>query len=308
VAEPLVYLNGLMLPSYEAHLAVFDMGIVMGATVVEQSRTFEQKLFRLDDHLDRLFGSLEIAGLQIRLSKKELVAISEELVAHNSRFLAPGDDLGLIHFVTAGQHAVYAGGPVRTSATVCAHTFPLPFHLWAKKMESGAHLITPSIRQVPAECYDPHMKCRSRMHYFLAEKEVQAIDPESSALLLDLDGHVAETSAANFMIVAEDIILSPPLGNILDGISRKTVVELAEQSGISMVEKEIGLDDVARAGEAFLSSTGFCLMPVTKVNDFTIGDGKPGRVFRRLADAWSRRVGLDILTQIKEVAKCRPRS
>src|SRR5207302_1719962 len=127
--------------------------------------------------------SLQLARMAIRLTRKELLAISEELISHNGRLFAAEDDLGLIHFVTAGQHVAYAAGAARVTPTICAHTFPLPFDLWAKKLENGTHLVTPTVRQAPPECYHPQMKCRSRMHYFLGEKEAQAIDPDASALL-----------------------------------------------------------------------------------------------------------------------------
>jgi branched-chain amino acid aminotransferase len=301
VIEPLVYLNGRMVPASQAHLAIFDMGVVMGATVTEQTRTFRKKLFRLEDHLDRLFHSLHIARIDINLTREELMEISEELVAQNGPLLQEWDDLGLIHFVTAGELATYAGmagRSARLTPTVCAHTFSLPFQLWAKKMQYGTHLITPSIHQVPPQCYDPQLKCRSRMHYYLAEKEVQSADPEASALLLDLDGNVTETSAANFLMVEKGGIISPALAKILPGISRATVIELAAVLGIPFVEKDIHPGLIAEADEAFLSSTGFCLLPVTKINHVPIGDGKPGPVFGRLLQAWSQRIGVDIADQI----------
>jgi branched-chain amino acid aminotransferase len=308
VSGPLVYLNGLMVPAYEAHLAIYDLGVVMGAIVTEQTRTFRKKPFRLEEHVERLIRSLQLARIEIRLGKKELLAISEKLISHNGSLLAAEDDLGLIHFVTAGQHAAYGGEAARTTPTICAHTFPLPFERWARKMESGVHLITPAVRQLPPECLHPHMKCRSRMHYFLAEKEVQANDPDAWALLLDQDGNVTETNAANFLMMKNGVLISPPLAKILDGISRRTAIELARHAGIVFTEKDIRLDDISNAEEAFLSSTGFCLMPVTKVNGVTVGDGKPGPIFHRLIELWSKNVGVDIWNQITQRAKSLPRS
>jgi branched-subunit amino acid aminotransferase/4-amino-4-deoxychorismate lyase len=306
VPEPLVYLNGRMVPASEAHLAIFDAGVVLGATVTEMTRTFRKKLYRLDDHLDRLFRSLRYTRMDIGLSKRDLAAVSQELVAHNARLLDETDELGLIHFVTAGEYPTYAGmagRPARTTPTVCAHTFPLPFELWAKKMETGAHLVTPSIRHVPPQCYDPKMKYRSRMHYFLADQEARLVDPDASALLLDLDGNVTETSGANFLMVERGTIVSPTLVNTLPGISRATVIELAEELGIPFVERDIQVFSVINADEAFLASTPYCLLPVTRINGLPIGDGKPGPVYRRLLEAWSRQVGLDIEKQILEGAR-----
>ncbi len=178
--EQWIYLNGRFLAASAAHLAVWDSGIVQGATVAEMTRTFRKQLFRLDDHLDRLFRALQVTHMDIGVSKAELADISRELLAHNGRLLDDNAELGLVHFVTAGEYAVYAiGRPPRRQPTVCIHTFELPFAAWAARMKQGAHLLTPSIRQVPPQCWDARMKCRSRMHYYLAEKEVQRIDPEA---------------------------------------------------------------------------------------------------------------------------------
>ena len=303
--EPLVFLTGKLVPASEAHLAIFDAGIVLGATVTEMTRTFRHEPYRLDDHLDRLFRSLKYTRMDIGMTKAQLASVSRELVAHNARFIDADDELGLIHFVTAGEFPVYAGSAgrtARTTPTVCAHTFPMPFELWASKLDSGSHLVTPSIRHVPPQCYDPKMKYRSRMHYYLADKEAQLVDPDASALLLDLNGNVTETSGANFLIVERGMIVSPTLVNTLPGISRATVIELAAKLGIRFVERDIQVHTVMNADEAFTATTPYCLMPVTKINGVPIGDGRPGPVWRRLLAAWSEQVGVNIERQIREGA------
>ena len=304
MSEPLVFLNTQMVPASQAHIAIYDAGIVLGATVTEQTRTFHKRPWRLDDHLARLFRSLRYMHLDIGLSKERLDCISHELIEHNARLLDDSGELGLIHFVTAGEHPTYAamsGRPARTTPTVCVHTFPLPFELWAKKMLSGAHLITPSIRHVPPQCYDPKVKYRSRMHFYLADQEARRLDPEASALLLDLAGNVTETSTANFLIVERGSILSPTTVNTLSGVSRAMVVELAGKLGIPFVERDLQIYNAMNADEAFLTSTPYCLMPVTKINGTPINDGKPGTVTRCLLTAWSAEVGLDIEKQIQSV-------
>ncbi len=306
--EPLVYLNGHRVPASEAHLAIYDAGVVLGATVTEQARTFHQKPWRLSEHLDRLFRSLRYTRMDIGLSKDQLTALSEELVAHNARLLSEEDELGVIQFVTAGEYPTYAGlsgRPARTTPTVCVHTFPLPFELWAQKMRTGQHLVTPSIRHVPPQCYDPKMKYRSRMHYYLADQEARLVDPEAVALLLDLSGNVTETGGANFLLVERGVIISPTTVNTLPGVSRAMVIELAGKLGIPFVERDLQVYNVLNADEAFTASTPYCLMPVTKVNGVPIGDGQPGPVFRRLLDAWSAEVGLDIERQIQDGARRR---
>jgi branched-subunit amino acid aminotransferase/4-amino-4-deoxychorismate lyase len=304
-AEPLVFLNGQTMPASEAHLAIFDAGIVLGATVTEMTRTFRQRPWRLRDHLERLFRSLRYTRMDIGTALEQFLQISEELVSHNARLIGKDDELGLIHFVTAGEYSTYATRPARKTPTVCAHTFVLPFELWAKKMRTGTHVVTPSIRHVPPQCYDPKMKYRSRMHYFLADQEARLVDPEAVALLLDLDGNVTETSGANFLIVEKGTIVSPTTVNTLPGISRAMVIELAAKLGISFIERDLQLYNVMNAEEALLTSTPYCVMPVTKINGAAIGTGAPGPMCRRLLAEWSEAVGVDIECQIQEGARRR---
>jgi branched-subunit amino acid aminotransferase/4-amino-4-deoxychorismate lyase len=308
MAEPLVYLRGEMVPASQAHLAIFDAGIVLGATVTEMTRTFKHEPYRLDEHMDRLFRSLKYTRMDIGMSKAELAKVSRELVANNLKCAHPDDELGLIHFVTAGEFPVYAGSAgrsARLTPTVCAHTFPMPFELWAPKLDTGIHLVTPSIRHVPPQCYDPKMKYRSRMHYYLADKEAQLVDPDASALLLDLNGNVTETGGANFLIVENGAIVSPTLTNTLPGLSRQTVIELSEKLGIPFVVKDFQVHSVISADEALTATTPYCLMPVTKINGLPIGDGKPGPVWKRLMAAWSELVGVNIEQQMRDIAKRR---
>lgn len=307
MTEPHVYLNGRMLPASEARLDIFDAGIVLGATVTEMMRTFQHHLFRLEEHLHRLERSLRYVRFDTGLNRDEFAAICQNLVAHNRTLIHPEDDLGLVVFITAGTLSMYAGSAGTTfGPTVCAHTFPLPFELWAEKLRHGVHLAIPSIRHVPPQCINPNMKCRSRMHYYLADQEARLVDPQAQALLLDLDGNVAETSNANFLMVEDGTIVSPSLRNTLPGISRQMVVELAAELGIDFVERDFQPFHAVNAEECLIASTPVCLLPVTRINKQPIGDGLPGPVFAQLQQAWSKRVGLDIGRQLLEGASRRP--
>ncbi|MCX7422206.1 MAG: aminotransferase class IV [Planctomycetia bacterium] len=300
MTEPLVSLNGQLLPATQARLNIYDAGVVFGATVTEMTRTFRHQPFRLEDHVARLFRSLKSTQMDIGMSPEELITRSLELLSHNAGLIPADDELGLIQFVTAGEYGSYVASRdvvVRSGPTVCIHTFPLPFALWAKRMQSGAHVVTPTIRHVPPQCYDPSTKNRSRLHYYLADQEARQTDPRAIALLLDIDGNVAETSGANFLIVERGTIVSPTERNTLPGVSRTTVFDLATRLGIPFVERDFQPEAVLSADEAFLSGTSICLCPVTKINGQIIGGGEPGSVYRRLISAWSEMVGVDITGQ-----------
>jgi len=280
----------------------------MGTTVAEQLRTFAGELFRLDDHLDRLQQSLQVVGVELEMTLDELGKIGRELAARNHRLLAPGDDLGLAIVVTPGPYPAYCTSTSTTSVPatpmVCLHTYPLPFRLWVQQYGRGQSLVTTDIRQVSSKCWPPELKCRSRMHYYLADRNAAAIEPGARALLLDDDGLVTEGSTANILVFRSDEgLISPPSAKILHGISLAEAFELAETLGINVVQRDLTPDDVASADEVLLGSTPLCLLPVTRFNGRPIGDGKPGNVFRQLLDAWSAAVGVDIVAQAEQFAE-----
>jgi branched-chain amino acid aminotransferase len=299
--EPVVYLNDTFLPASQAKLNIYDLGIVLGATLTEMTRTFDHQPFRAEDHIARLYRSLKFAGITVPQSPEEMLRLTYELAKTNCRLIGPDDDLGIVHFVTPGENALYAGsaaasGPSRP--TVCIHSFPLRFELWRHLFVGGAHVVTPSIRHIPPQCLDPKMKNRSRLHWFIAERQAQIVDPRAITLLLDLEGNVTECSGSNFVIVNGDTIVSPSRRNILWGISLETVRELAPAIGMEFVEKDFQPFDVVNADEAWITTTPYCVAPCTKINGIAIGDGRPGPSFRKMQAAWSDRVGKDIGTQI----------
>ena len=306
MSETVVYLNGQVIPESEAHISIYDMAVVLGATVTEMTRTFKHKPFRLSDHVDRLFKSLRYTGIDIGMTKQELIDATLQVVDHNVQLVDKADEIGIVHFITGGEFHEYvgsAGRAPRVEPTVCVHTFPIPYHYFAEKLQNGAHAVTPSIRKIPSQCVDPRIKCRSRMNFFLAEREVRLVDPDGICLMLDLDGNVTEGTGSNFFIVEREKLVSPPRDIILWGISRQTVIELADELNLPVEERLFQVHDVMNADEAFSTTTPYCMCPVTRINGVPIGDGKPGPVFHRLVEAWGQKVGVDIVEQMVEGAE-----
>jgi branched-subunit amino acid aminotransferase/4-amino-4-deoxychorismate lyase len=249
--------------------------------------------------LARLEQSLRIAGIGLQRSRSELAAIAEELVLRNHPLLTPGSDLGLSVFVTPGPYATYAGsGPAEP--TVCLHTYPLPFGLWAQKYRTGQALVTTDVQQVPAACWAPALKCRSRMHFYLADRKAGRTEGGARALLLDRDGFVTEASTANVLVYTRgEGLLTPPRDAVLSGISLAVIAGLAREVGIPLSHRKLLPAEVAGAEEVLLTSTPWCLLPVTRFNGRPVGEGVPGPVFARLLGAWSAAVGVDIAGQAR---------
>ncbi len=301
MSESLVFLNDRFLPASQAKLNIYDLGIVLGATLTEMTRTFRHRPFRAEDHVARLYRSLKFSGITVPLSPQEMLARTNELAEANCRLIGPGEDLGIVHFVTPGENALYAGsagaaGPLKP--TICIHSFPLRFEMWRHLFTEGAHVVTPSIRHIPPQCIDPKMKNRSRLHWWLADRQSQVVDPRAISLLLDLDGNVTECAGSNFVIVKGRTILSPTPRNILQGISLQTIHELAGDIAMEFVERDFQTYDVVNADEAWLTTTPYCMAPCTRINGIPVGDGRPGPWFRKMLSAWSSLAGLDIEAQV----------
>ncbi len=289
--------NGKFIPLEEARVSVLDAGFVLGATVAEQIRTFRGELFRLPEHLTRLRRSLEIVGTPLPLTFEALAEAALELVARNAAELAAGDGQGLAIYVTPGVYGTFTGLG-ETGPMLGMLSFPLPFSQWVDTYREGQALWITETRQVPGNCWPAELKCRSRMHYHLADQEARRRDPRSRALLLDQEGFLSEASTANLLVWRGDEgLLASPVEKILPGISMDTLFRLAADLGLPHGHRELAPADLFTAEEAFLCSTSPCLLPVARVDGKPIGSGTPGPVFARLLAAWSERVGVDIAAQ-----------
>ncbi len=301
--EPLAYLNGRYIPLSQAAVGIFDVGFLQGVTVAEQLRTFGGRLFRLEMHLARLARSLELIGVDPGVPLAEIGKIATALVEQNRVLLDPDDDLGATIFVTPGMSPTYAAVAPNTGPTVCVHTQPLTFGAWADKYRTGDSLVVTDVRHVPPQCWPPELKCRSRMHFYLADQQARRAQRGARALLLDEQGFVTEASTANVVIYRNDQeLVSPPKEHILPGVTVAVLEELAVRLGIAFGNSELTVNDVANADEVLLCSTSPCVWSVTQLNGRPIAGGKPGPVSKRLIQAWSEMVGQDIEAQARRFA------
>jgi branched-chain amino acid aminotransferase len=302
MTEPMAYLQGQLVPARQAGLALCDAGFVMGATITDLCRTVRHALYGWEDHLARFRNSCRAAQLALPVTVPELTDIARELVAHNARFLQAEEDLALVLFITPGTIGYYSGLPGGVGdapPTFGMHTFPLPLARYRPLFREGAHLAVPSTRQVPAGCVDPQIKHRSRLHWWLADREVHHLHPGAAAVLLDADGHLTETAAANVLLVQQGQVLSPPRASILPGVSLQVVEDLCKELGIPFAERPLTVVDARTSDEMMLTSTPYCLCGVSRFDDQ--GLPWPGTIAELLQTAWSAKIGLDFCKQIENV-------
>ncbi len=288
--------NGRFVPLSELRVSPFDVGFIQGVTISEQLRTFGGQPFRVSDHWHRLANSLKIVGLADCITRTEFESIVGQIARLNSAFLPNGSDLAISFWVTPGPHAKFHSMESPKPSIGC-FGLPLDFHNWSHLYTEGQHLVCSPIRQVPQDCWPSTLKCRSRMHYFLADRAAAAVTTGAKALLLDEKGFVCETAIANVVMVKGQTLVSPRHESILPGISLLTVMELAKELGWEWEYRDVRPQELHTSNEVLLCSTSACVWPATQLDQNKIADGKPGPVFEQLVAAWSRRVGIDIVDQ-----------
>lgn len=299
----IVYLNEEFIPENEAKISIYDSALMFGDMVFEMTRSFNKKQFKLEDHLQRLYTGIKILRIPLAMTMEKMEELCRAVIEKNDPLFKETDEHRLLINVSRGPLAIYAhvfGG--RLEPTVAIADFPLKWTVagMGKLYDTGINAVITSQRAIPASLLEPKIKNRSRLHYQMANIEASLFKGDNNwALLLDPDGFIAEGTGDNFFIVKDGAVITPEGRNILRGISRATIFELAKQLELPCEEKNIEPYDVYAADEAFMTGTPFCLLPVTSLNSVQIGDGKQGKITNMLLDRWGRNVGVDIVAQIK---------
>lgn len=301
--QRIVYLNGEFVPEKDAKISIYDSALMFGDMVFEMTRSFNKKQFKLREHLERLFAGIRILRIPLDMTIEDLEVICYQVIEKNEPFFTRTDEHRLMINVSRGPLAIYAhvfGGKIQPTLVVA--DFPLKWTVvgMGKLYDTGVNAVIPSQRAVPSYLIDPKIKNRSRIYYQMANIEVSQYKGDRNwALLLDPDGFIAEGTGDNFFIVKNRTIYTPEGRNILRGISRQYIFELAKQLNLVCLEKNLEVYDVYTADEAFYTATPFCIMPCTSINNVPIGDGKVGEITKLLLKKWSENVGVDIVEQIK---------
>lgn len=288
---------GQWVPASSLRWSATDRATTHAAIVVERLRTFGGRPFAIEAHQRRLMRGmswLEITEGEA-LSERIFGGWIDELLRCNRHLVEAMQDVGIVVLVSPGDPGWDEGS--RSSPTVMMHLSFIPFRRLQKWYAEGCQLATTPFRNMPPECLPPELKSRNRLHYWLAERAA-AKNSGDLPLLLDIEGHVAESSIANVLMVAKGgTVVTPRLSRILPGVSLAITLELCRSVGIEVREDDFDVDALYRAHEVLLSGTTGCLWPAVKLDGRNIGSGRPGPMFRRLAELWKNRIGTDFIGQ-----------
>ena len=267
-----VYINGKLVPQEQATVSVFDHGLLYGDGVFEGLRAYGGKVFRLEEHVRRLYESAKAICLEIPMSEEEMCQAHKDTIAAN--------DIqdGYIRSIVTRGAGTLGLDPNRCKdpqVIIIADSIALyPAELY----EKGLEIITAStIRNHPA-ALSPRIKSLNYLNNILAKMEgLKAGCVE--ALMLNHKGEIAECTGDNIFLVRDGVLMTPPMdAGILGGITRDAVIEVAEAAGIDVLKVTLSRHDVFIADECFLTGTAAEVIPVVKVDDRTIGSGTPGPV------------------------------
>lgn len=292
------YFNGRFVPEGEVVVPYRDRSFNRGDGCFDMTRTFDGRIFRLDEHLDRLYRSLRYLDIDIGLEPKELAAITEEVVERNEPLRAAAGDWWVAQRISRGVDAVGDEGWAHTGPQVIVDCTPLPLRKRAAHFRDGIDVVVPSIRRTPPSHLSPRAKTHNYLNLILADREVKRVQPEAWSVLLDERGNLCEGVGSNVFVVRQERIYTPREQYVLPGVSRRTAMELAARLGLPCEERDLDVYDAVTADEVFLTSTSLCLCGVRSVNGHPIGSGRvPGPVTRRLIDAYVALVGTDFVAQ-----------
>ncbi len=279
-----VWLDGRIVDGAEARIPVVDHGLLYGDGIFEGIRIYGSRVFRLDLHLARLASGARAIGLEL---PGGLEALREILLTTARAFGAGEAYVRLI--VTRGE------GPLGVDPTACSSPRVIcivdSIRIYPPEtLARGLDLVTVSIRRPPADVLDPRVKSLNYLNSVLAKLEARRRGADEG-LILNLAGQVAEASVANVFVVREGHLLTPPPSDgALEGITRRSMLELASRLGLPSAERTLGRMDLFAADEVFLTGTGARIVPVRSLDGARVGTKPPGPVMRQLDAAFSELV------------------
>ena len=278
LADGLVYVSGAFRSASDATVSVFDHGLLYGDGVFEGIRAYNGRVFKLERHVERLFDSANAIRLVIPHSPSEVCDIILESCRRNAIV-----DGYLRVVVTRGPGNLGIDPRKCPRAEIIVIVKPT-LSVYAAP-SSGIRLVTSTFRRNSIECLSPAIKSLNYLNNVLARIEANDRGADE-ALMLDMNGFVAEATVDNFFIVTDHGLVTPPTATNLKGVTRETILALATSLGIRTEEKPIALFDAWTAREAFICGTAAEVVPVISIDDRVIGSGAVGPVTGRIVTAY----------------------
>jgi branched-chain amino acid aminotransferase len=290
-----IYIDGQMHDEADAKVSVFDHGLLYGDGIFEGIRFYNGRVFKLAEHIDRLWDSARAICLEIPQSKKELTAALLATIREN------GLRDGYVRLVVTRGVGDLGLNPrlcKRASVIIIAAKITL----YSEELyRNGLDIITCATRRISQAALPPAVKSLNYLNNILAK--IEALQANAAeALMLNDQGYIAECTADNVFVIKGGKLFTPPVtAGALRGITRAAVLDLATQLGVPTSEPELTRYDVFTADECFLTGTAAELVPVVRVDSRVIGDGRPGPVTLRLLERF-RQLTASTGTPIEEEA------
>jgi len=281
LGELLIYINGEFVPESEAKISIFDHGFLYGDGVFEGIRAYNGRVFKLKEHIDRLYDSAKAISLEIPISKQEFVEIILETLRKNKLRVAY-----MRPIVTRGIGDLGLDPRKCKDPTIIVITKPWG-KLYGDLYEKGLTAVTVTVRRVSFDALPPNIKSLNYLNNILAKIEANAKGGDE-AIFLDRNGYISEGSGDNIFIVKNGTVYTPPAINNLKGITREAVIGLISKLGIPFRETNLGLYDLYTADEVFVTGTAAEIAPIVVIDGRKIGDGKPGKITRKLMEEFRK--------------------
>jgi len=282
--ELLIYIDGEYYPKSQAKISVYDHGLLYGDGVFEGIRAYNGVVFKLKEHIDRLYRSAHAIMLQIPVSKEEMIKIVLETLRKNQL-----KDAYIRLVVTRGVGDLGLDPRKCQKPTIIVIADTIALHKSEAK-EKGITAMLTWVKRDPVDATTHEIKSLNYLNSILAKIEANIYGVDE-AICLDKNGYVCEGAAENIFIVKNGRIYTPPSSTgALPGITAEAVKELARSLGYEVIEKNITPYELFTADEVFFTGTAAEIVPVREINKRQIGDGKPGPITRRLMEEFSKLV------------------
>lgn len=282
--ELLVYIDGEYYPKSQAKISVYDHGLLYGDGVFEGIRAYNGVVFKLKEHIDRLYRSAHAIMLQIPVSKEEMIKIVLETLRRNQL-----KDAYIRLVVTRGVGDLGLDPRKCQKPTIIVITDTIALHKSEAK-EKGITAMLTWVKRDPVDATTHEIKSLNYLNSILAKIEANIYGVDE-AICLDKNGYVCEGAAENIFVVKNGRIYTPPSSTgALPGITAEAVKELAKNLGYEVLEKNITPYELFTADEVFFTGTAAEIVPVREINKRVIGNGKPGQITRRLMEEFSKLV------------------